>query len=159
MLSLGLLGNEINAFAWRLKAKIYYVEGAARVEKTEIIPREGAYELEVTYHLEIGGREYRSATWLDRDDPSSPTRDSAEARPARIEVGRIYPCWYWPDNPEGYNELTPAGLQLYRPIKRLWIPLTAMAIAWMCCRWTWKRCAARGVWPTSKAAGSQASRS
>src|SRR5258708_33921091 len=75
MLGLGLLGNELNALIWRLRAKWSYVEGGARVEKTEIIPREGAFDLEITYHLEKDGRNYRGTARLERDGPTAAERE------------------------------------------------------------------------------------
>ena len=154
MLGLGLLGQEINAVLWRFKAKLYYMEGVARVEKTEIIPREGVFELEVTYHLERSGRNGRSTTWIDRDDPWLPSRDLAEKRQARFQVGRLYPCWYRPDNPVDFNELAPDGLQLDGAVKRLGIPLIVLAAGWAFCRWPWRRWKARGSGRGEKAASS-----
>jgi len=145
MLGLGLLGNEINALLWRVRAKLFCVEGVARVEKTEILLREGAFEVEVTAHLELGARKYRSTSWIDRDDPHTASRDEAERWQAKFEVGHLYRCWYPPNDPTGFNELTPDGLQLGKPIARLWMPLTVFAIAWLFCRWPWNRWKVRGV--------------
>lgn len=137
MLSVSLLCTEFGSLLWRLKLKYFYVEGRARIEETAVALREGTYDLDITYHLELDGHRYRSTLRQDVEEPSSPAREDAEARLGGYVVGQLYPCWYRPDQPEN-NELLPAGLRLWLPISRLWIPFVVAGVGLLLCRPFWR---------------------
>src|SRR4051794_23896647 len=139
MLGLGLLGTEIHRIGWRVKARFWCQQGRARIEKTEILFREGAYELETTFHLEWDGKVGKSTARLDPDDSSTPTRQESEARAQRVPAGSLQPCWYWPPDPENNNILAPDGLRLGAAWGRLWIPALVLLIGWELSRWSRRR--------------------
>lgn len=139
MLGLGLLGSEFKHLAWRLKARFWYQQGVARIEKTDILFREGAYELETTFRLEWGGQIGKSTAHLDPDDPSTVTKEASAQRAARTPIGSLQPCWYWPPDPENYNVLAPQGLGLGAAWVRLLIPAVVLLVAWEIAGWGWRR--------------------
>jgi hypothetical protein len=139
MLGLGLLGNEIRSLTWRLKAKWYYREGQARIEKTTIVQREGSYDLDITYHLEFpDGRHGRTITRQEQDDPAAGKMEDAQRVQQRYPTGSLLRCWYSPEDPDGYNELAPSGLDEWLPIRRLWIPGAVLLLGVLLCRPLWR---------------------
>lgn len=139
MLGCGLLGNEINSISWRLKALTYYQRGLARLEKTEVFRREGSYDVEMTFHLEWEHQVGRSTARLDLDDPSAPTMEDARKRQSLLIPGQLYPCWYWPENPQDYNIFAPDGLRLGLAFLRLGLPAIWLFGTWLLCRWAWRK--------------------
>jgi len=139
MHGLGFLGTELHRIAWRVKARFWYQQGVARVEKNEIYYRDGAYELETTYHVELDGKIGKSTARLDSDGSSSPTSEEAEAQPRRLPVGSLQPCWYWPQDPENYHVLAPQGLRLGAAWVRLLVPAVLMLVAWELTRWSYRK--------------------
>lgn len=147
MLGLGLLGSEFHRLAWRIKAHFWYQQGVARIEKMDILFREGAYELETTFHLEWDGKIGKSTARLDPDDPSTVTKEASAQRAARTPVGSLQPCWYWPPDPENYNVLAPQGLGLGAAWVRLLIPAVVLLVAWEIAGWGRRR---MKEWPAAE---------
>jgi|GEM_PF-5937262 len=147
MLGLGLLGSEFHRLAWRIKARFWYQPGVARIEKTDILFREGAYELETTYHVEWDRQIGKSTARLDPDDPSTATQEESARRAARTPVGSLQPCWSWPADPENYNVLAPDGLGLGTAWVRLLVPAVVLLVAWELAAWGWRR---MKEWPAAE---------
>ena len=139
MLSLGLLGNEARSISWRYRARNSYTEGVARLVKTDIILREGVYDVEMTFRLEWNGRVGRETPRLDEDDPSASTLEDAQQRVRKLEIGKLYPCWYLPSDPENFNYFVPEGLQIEKAWLRLRWPLPVLLGAVLLLRWSWGR--------------------
>jgi hypothetical protein len=137
LIGLGIFCTEAGALFWRLKARLFYTQGVARVERTAIEKRDGAYEVDITYHLEAGGKSGEPITRQAVDDPWSPTPDDAAAKQRRYEPGKTYECWYSPQAPDQSNYLVPGGLRLWDQVARLWLPLVFILPGLVLCRWKW----------------------
>lgn len=144
MLAVGLFGQLVTSLAWRLKLQYRYAEGQARVEKTEVVQREGGYYVRVTHRLEKPGERHETSEYTEEEDISAPTPAVAEEFRARYQVGQLYPAWYLPGEADSYTVLLRNGLDLSWPLRRIWIPFLIGVPAWLACRFSWRRWKERG---------------
>lgn len=135
MLGLGLLGSEGKKVWWRVKALLFWKEGRARIERTEILAREGVFDVEITYRLEWDGRVGRSTASLDPDGDWASTMEEARRRQARVPVGARFPAWYAESDPENFNVLAVDGVKFGAVLARIWIPVVVILAGWVLFRW------------------------
>lgn len=143
-LALSLACQLTGSLIWRLKLKYRYTEGQTRVEKTEVVRRDGSYYVVVTHRLDKPGEHHETSAFTEEQDISAPTLAVAEEFRARYQVGQLYPAWYLPGEPDYNNVLLRDGLDLSWPLRRAWFPIALGVPAWLACRFSWRRWKARG---------------
>jgi len=139
-----LLCQLAESMFWRLKLKYHYTEGRARVEKVEVLPYETEFRVEVTHRLVNGKERHETSLNTEEEPPTRRTAAEAEALGSQYQVGQLYPCWYLPDEPDYYSVLLKDGLDMWWPVRAVWIPLLIGIPGWFGCRWSWRRWKKRG---------------